>query len=640
MSKYIPFIITALLFAADGADAQTGYHAVTNFGTNPGTLNMYSYVPAGITGKAPLVLAMHGCGENAALYATQTGWDKLADDHGFYVVYPEQNLINNPQGCFNWFVPTDASRGQGEALSIKQMVDYMEAHYNIDSSRIFVTGLSAGGCMTTVMLACYPDVFNAGAVMAGVPYKAATTVSEATSVLLGQQIQTPQVWGDLVRGAFPSYTGNYPRVAVFQGTADAVCNQQNATEVMKQWTNLDSAGQTPVVVNNPFNSNAVVSQSIYNNPAGTPVVETFFISGMPHGIALDTGRCFEQGGTAGLYAWNVHLYSSFWAGYFWGIMGNDGITITGLQSVVINQNNVVYSVPGTTGVTYTWTVPMGATIVSGQGTHQITVNFTTYSGNITVTETANGACEAGPANLMVHVHVASCAATYGNVSAAFCAGTSYNYNNRNYPVAGTYTDTLVNTAGCDSIVTLQLSVNTAPVASLSWDSMFAQHLFYSLGNGTQPDTGICNDYAPFYVKLTGGQPAGGVYSGRGVTHDTLWLTGINGLDTISYTCTNNHGCTASASDIAIIDVCYGINTLALNTRLQIYPNPTTGKFSIETNNTKTQTVQVFDAMGKLVLTQLLTGTGNIDASRLSDGVYIISVTCEGEGVKKLIVINR
>src|ERR1700722_15357510 len=140
---------------------------ITGFGTNPGNLNMYDYVPAGISGPAPLVIAMHGCTQNATQYAAQTGWNKLANLHKFYVVYPEQVSANNSTECFNYYDTTKSDRNVGEALSIKQMVDYMKTHYNIDASQVFVTGLSAGGGMTAVMMACYPDVFSEGAIMSG-----------------------------------------------------------------------------------------------------------------------------------------------------------------------------------------------------------------------------------------------------------------------------------------------------------------------------------------------------------------------------------------------------------------------------------------------------------------------------------------
>ena len=74
-------------------------------------------------------------------------------------MFPEQGSANNQNACFNWFEPGDIRRGAGEALSIKQMVDKMISDYDLDPERVFVTGLSAGGYMTTVMLATYPDVF-------------------------------------------------------------------------------------------------------------------------------------------------------------------------------------------------------------------------------------------------------------------------------------------------------------------------------------------------------------------------------------------------------------------------------------------------------------------------------------------------
>ena len=397
-------LISFLLISLTGF-AQTGFNTVTGFGSNPGLLNMYSYVPAGITGKAPLVIAMHGCGENAALFAQQTGWDKLADEHHFYVVYPEQNLVNNSSGCFNWFLPQDEARGSGEPLSILQMIQYMQAHYDIDSTKIFVTGLSAGGCMTTVMMACYPDVFNAGAEMAGVPYKAATNFLQADSILLGEIVHTPQTWGDLVRSANPTYQGHWPRLAVFQGTADAVCNQQNATEAMKQWTNVNGIGQTPAAVYNPFNGNSIVTQNLYDDTSGNPLVESFFITNMPHGIALDTGSCYQQCGTAGAFAWEVNLSSTFWAAYFFGITGADTFHIAGLTSVVSGQSNVTYTVTIVPGTTYNWTVPEGATITGGQGTNQITVTFGSHSGDVSVTGT-NGNCQV-PAGLYVTVTAAT-----------------------------------------------------------------------------------------------------------------------------------------------------------------------------------------------------------------------------------------
>ena len=91
----------------------------------------------------------------------------LADLHGFAVLFPEQQRANNANLCFNWFVPEDIRRDSGEALSIRQMIEAMVVAHGLDRSRIFVTGLSAGGAMASAMLATYPEIFAGGAIIAG-----------------------------------------------------------------------------------------------------------------------------------------------------------------------------------------------------------------------------------------------------------------------------------------------------------------------------------------------------------------------------------------------------------------------------------------------------------------------------------------
>ena len=382
--------------------SQTGWLPITGFGSNPGNLNMYSYVPTGIAAKAPLVVVMHGCTQNAATVSAESGWNTLADRHKFHVVYPEQIAANNSSLCFNWFVSGDQDRNQGEVLSIKQMVDYMKAHYNIDTTKVFVTGLSAGACMTNVMLACYPELFAKGAVMAGAPHKAASNATQAYYVGLGTVTDTPQNWGTLVTNEYPTYTGNYPAVAVFHGSNDAVVNINNETEIMKQWTNVHGADQTADAVINSFNGNSFVTKNIFNDNTGKEVVETYTLSGMGHAIALDTGACYQKCGKTGTYALEVYFSSTFWAAYFFDVL-IPSYSITGSQTVNANQTGITYSVPNTSGTTYNWSVPAGASIVSGQGTNQITVNFGTQSGYVEVMETQSGTCKNGPVKIFVTV---------------------------------------------------------------------------------------------------------------------------------------------------------------------------------------------------------------------------------------------
>src|SRR5215217_1918688 len=162
--------------------SEQGLTQVTGFGSNPGNLAMYRHVPTGVPANAPLVVVLHGCTQNATGMEA-SGWTAAANVYKFYVVYPQQSSGNNATSCFNWFEPGDIARGSGEALSIKQMVDAMKAAYSIDASRVYVVGFSAGGYMAPALLATYPDVFSAGAINAGGPYKCATTMNAAFSCM-------------------------------------------------------------------------------------------------------------------------------------------------------------------------------------------------------------------------------------------------------------------------------------------------------------------------------------------------------------------------------------------------------------------------------------------------------------------------
>ena len=120
------------------------------------------------------------------------------------MLLPEQRRSNNAHTCFNWFEPGDTARGEGEAASIRQMVAKCVADHGLNPQRVYITGLSAGaGAMTAVMLATYPDVFAGGAIIAGVPFGAASGVKEALAAMHQCRSLPAQTWGNLVREASP-----------------------------------------------------------------------------------------------------------------------------------------------------------------------------------------------------------------------------------------------------------------------------------------------------------------------------------------------------------------------------------------------------------------------------------------------------
>src|SRR5512141_1382679 len=104
---------------------------VADFGTNPGALDMYEYAPADLPAGRPLVVVLHGCTQTAAAMET-AGWNALADQLQFAVLYPQQRAANQQLSCFTWYADGDTSRDAGEAASIIEMVDAEIARHGID----------------------------------------------------------------------------------------------------------------------------------------------------------------------------------------------------------------------------------------------------------------------------------------------------------------------------------------------------------------------------------------------------------------------------------------------------------------------------------------------------------------------------
>lgn len=155
-----------------------------------------------------------------------------------------------------------------------------------------------------------------------------------------------------------------------------------------------------------------------------------------------------------------------------------------------------------------------------------------------------------------------------------------------------------------------------------------------------PDT-LCTDTNSY--PLTGGLPSGGRYSGPGVSGNIFNPTGMAaGTYTISYTNIDSLGYIGTAKHTVTLNTCTsGINMLYnKNGTLLIYPNPSNGLFSIETNVAEKQNLQIFDVNGKLVLSQNIINKVNIDASNLSEGVYSINLTGYSGIINKKLVILK
>ena len=262
------------------------------FAPNPGNLRMFRYLPRGLRAGAPLVVVLHGCGQTASGYGLGAGWCQLADQLGFAVLAPEQKAVNNPNTCFDWFNPEDITRGQGEAASITAMIGTLVETHRLDAARIFITGLSAGGAMTAVMLANYPELFAGGAIIAGLPFGAAQNVRDALESMRSAPLRTPAQWGEAVRAA-SDHKGPWPKISIWHGALDTTVNINNAQASLAQWADLHGlslGGAKQEMVDGALRLRWADRLEVYTIPAlghGTPIASRDL--GQPAPFILEAG---------------------------------------------------------------------------------------------------------------------------------------------------------------------------------------------------------------------------------------------------------------------------------------------------------------------------------------------------------------
>ncbi len=312
--RLAPIVAVAGLLALS-TPARAGLTPVESFGSNPGALDMFEYVPANLAANRPLVVVMHGCTQTAAAMEA-AGWNALADQYQFAVLYPQQRSANQQLGCFTWYAAGDTTRGAGEAASIVQMIDTAIETHAIDRGHVYATGLSAGAAMTAVMLAAYPDRFAAGSIMAGVPYGCAVDVASGSTCASSGAMKDAAQWGDLVRAADPDFAGPYPRVQIWHGSADYTVATVNAAELVKQWTNVWATDATAEATD----TFGKATRTQYR--AGSRLaVELYLVDGMGHAIATGADELGACPATSGAFFSDQQICSTLRAAQFFALTG-------------------------------------------------------------------------------------------------------------------------------------------------------------------------------------------------------------------------------------------------------------------------------------------------------------------------------
>jgi poly(hydroxyalkanoate) depolymerase family esterase len=215
--------------------ARTGTFLSGDFSNGTGSRPYKLYIPRSYTAGTPipLLVALHGCTQDPDNFATGTRFNVLADKYNFLVLYPQQTGRNNLTRCWNWFIRKNQVRNSGEPALLAAMVDYIAAQYAVDTSRIFITGISAGAAMAVIMGTCYPDYFAAIGVHSGVEYKAAFDLVSA-QIAMSRGGPDPKKQGKLAYLSAGSAARVLP-VIVFHGNNDRTVAPINGDQVIQQF---------------------------------------------------------------------------------------------------------------------------------------------------------------------------------------------------------------------------------------------------------------------------------------------------------------------------------------------------------------------------------------------------------------------
>ena len=282
----------------DGVSAP-GRFLDSSFTGAAGTRAFKLFLPGGFEGEMlPLVVMLHGCTQDPDDFAAGTRMNELAQEEGFFVLYPAQAARSNAHKCWNWFSPADQRRGAGEPALLAGMVRHVVQTHPVDTDRVYVAGLSAGGAMAAILASEYPDLFAAAGVHSGVAAGAAQDVASAFSVMKS---------GPATAASWPSPGATRWPTPARDAKADGAARQTHAPVIVFH----GDADATVAAVN----GDAVIAAALSAADAVAEKVDDGLTAGTRR-VRRTVWRAADAGADAATLAeqWVVHGAPHAWSG--------------------------------------------------------------------------------------------------------------------------------------------------------------------------------------------------------------------------------------------------------------------------------------------------------------------------------------
>ncbi len=208
--------------------ATPGWHTGVTLGTT-GARRYRLYQPPSVrrNERLPLLVMLHGCSQDAQALATISQMNRLADRQRFLVLYPEQDRLSNPQGCWNWF-DTRTGRAQSEVGAIMAAIDQVSLKQAVDPTRIAIAGFSAGAGMAALAASLHPTRFRAVVMHSGIAPGVAHSSVSALSAMRGRRAADVSL-ASLAPGTY------LPGLLVIHGSADHIVAPGNGFDAARLW---------------------------------------------------------------------------------------------------------------------------------------------------------------------------------------------------------------------------------------------------------------------------------------------------------------------------------------------------------------------------------------------------------------------
>lgn len=249
-------------------------------------LDYYTFIPSPTEGQEKikyrgLVVMLHGCNQNASVFAQGTRMNLYAQHYGFVVLYPQQNKLHNLAQCWRWF-DLSPNSGLAEANTIMELIEQTIKKYDIDPVNVFIAGMSAGSGMTTALAFSFPDRIAAVALHSGPVFNKARNATSGLDVMLETDLGSDESLISYLK-TFAKPVAHHIPTLIIHGLNDKAVNISNARALSKQalYLNKLPLNTKPVITKHDTGTPNAYTKKIYYGD-NLPIVKLIEVDNMSH----------------------------------------------------------------------------------------------------------------------------------------------------------------------------------------------------------------------------------------------------------------------------------------------------------------------------------------------------------------------